>query len=100
MECNHGLVSFDHSVAGTLRVDGRRSTLMVGAGTASRLGQVIPGRIRLDAVEPFDTAGISFVRVDRHRPLAVLSVPGFIVGSITEGNFHQSRHVHGSKTTE
>ena len=54
MECYHGVLSFDHTIAGSLAVDGRELDFTGGHGYIEKdWGQAFPEGVDLDAEQPF-----------------------------------------------
>ena len=62
MECNHGLVSFDHSLEGTMAIDGREVDFEGGRGyTEKDWGKAFPAGYVWMQTNHFERSGTSFV---------------------------------------
>ncbi len=100
MECNHGLVSFDHSVDGTLSIDGRDVDFTDGRGyTEKDWGKAFPAGYVWMQTNHFETPGTSFVASIAIIPWMISAFPGFIIGLRHRGKLHQFATYTGARTT-
>ena len=101
MECNHGLVSFDHSLEGALAIDGGGVDFTGGRGyTEKDWGKAFPAGYVWMQTNHFGTPGTSFVASIAIIPWLFSSFPGFIIGLHHEGRLHQFATYTGAKTTD
>ncbi len=101
MECNHGLVSFDHSLSGTLEVDGRAIDFKDGRGYGEKdWGKAFPAGYAWMQSNHFDMPGTSFVGSIAIIPWLFSAFPGFIIGLHHDGVLHQFATYTGAKTTD
>lgn len=101
MECNHGLVSFDHSLDGTLSIDGREVDFGGGRGyTEKDWGKSFPAGYVWMQTNHFDTPGTSFVGSIAIIPWIFSAFPGFIIGLQHEGRLYQFATYTGASTTD
>ncbi len=81
MECNHGVVSLDHTLDGELEVDGERIDFSGGRGYLEKdWGAAFPAGYVWMQTNHFDTPGTSFVGSIAIIPWIMSSFPGFIIG--------------------
>ena len=101
MECNHGLVSFDHSLDGTLTIDGRDVDFGGGRGyTEKDWGKSFPAGYVWMQTNHFDTPGTSFVASIAIIPWMFSAFPGSIIGLRHNGTLHQFATYTGAVTTD
>lgn len=100
MECNHGLVSFDHSLDGTLSIDGRDIEFTGGRGyTEKDWGKAFPAGYVWMQTNHFETPGTSFVASIAIIPWMISAFPGFIIGLRHRGKLHQFATYTRARTT-
>jgi hypothetical protein len=100
MECNHGLVSFDHSLEGTLAIDGREADFTGGRGyTEKDWGKAFPAGYVWMQTNHFETPGTSFVASIAIIPWMVSAFPGFIIGLRHRDQLHQFATYTRARTT-
>lgn len=81
MECNHGVVSLDHTLAGCLAIDGREISFNDGRGYIEKdWGKSFPAGYVWMQSNHFHTAGTSFVGSIAIIPYMGITFPGFIIG--------------------
>ena len=101
MECNHGLVSFDHTLEGTLAIDGREIDFGEGRGyTEKDWGKTFPAGYVWMQTNHFETPGTSFVASIAIIPWMVSAFPGFIIGLRHRGRLHQFATYTRARTTD
>jgi hypothetical protein len=101
MECNHGLVSFDHTVDGTIAIDGRQVDFTGGRGyTEKDWGKSFPAGYVWMQTNHFETPGTSFVASIAIIPWVFSAFPGFIIGLRHHGRLHQFATYTGAATTD
>jgi hypothetical protein len=90
MECNHGVVSLDHRLAGTLTVDGAPVDFSGGRGYAEKdWGKSFPAGYVWMQSNHFAAAGTSFVASIAIVPWLFSAFPGFIIGLWHDGSLHR-----------
>jgi tocopherol cyclase len=99
MECNHGVVSFDHPLTGGLTVDGRDIDLTGGRGYIEKdWGAAFPaGYVWLQS-NHFATVGTSLVGSIAIIPWRRSAFPGFLVGLWHDGRLHRFATYTGART--
>jgi hypothetical protein len=101
MECNHGLVSFDHSIDGILSIDNQDIEFGGGRGyTEKDWGKAFPAGYVWMQTNHFDDAGTSFVASIAIIPWLFSAFPGFIIGLYHQGKLHQFATYTGASTTD
>lgn len=101
MECSHGLVSFDHTVDGTMAIDGRDVDFTGGRGyTEKDWGKAFPAGYVWMQSNHFQTPGTSFVASIAIIPWMVSAFPGFIIGLRHKGKLHQFATYTKATTTD
>ncbi len=81
MECYHGVVSLDHSLRGTLRLDGRELNFSSGRGYIEKdWGQSFPTGWVWMQTNHFEQPGTSLVASIANIPFLGFKFPGFIIG--------------------
>ena len=98
MECYHGVVSFDHSISGTLRIDDEPVDFTGGRGYIEKdWGQSFPEAYIWFQTNHFDsplaciTASVAII------PSFGTSFPGFIVGLWLDGKLYRFATYTGAK---
>ncbi|MDX1692044.1 MAG: tocopherol cyclase family protein [Acidimicrobiia bacterium] len=90
MECNHGVVSLDHGLAGTLRIDGRSASFDGGRGYVEKdWGKAFPAGYVWMQSNHFGSTGTSFTGSIAIIPWLFSAFPGFIIGLWHEGRLHR-----------
>lgn len=101
MECNHGLVSFDHSLEGALTIDGREVHFDGGRGyTEKDWGKSFPAGYVWMQTNHFDNPGTSLVASIAIIPWIFSAFPGFLIGLHHQGVLYQFATYTGAKTTD
>lgn len=86
MECYHGVVSLDHSIAGRLRIDGEETSFSRGRGYIEKdWGQSFPAAWIWFQTNHFDQARASLTASVAIIPWLGHAFPGFIVGLWHDG---------------
>lgn len=86
MECYHGVVSLDHSIAGRLRIDGEETNFSRGRGYIEKdWGQSFPAAWIWFQTNHFDQARASLTASVAIIPWLGHAFPGFIVGLWHDG---------------
>lgn len=100
MECNHGVVSLDHALAGELVLDGRRMDFTGGRGYIEKdWGASFPAGYVWMQSNHFATTGTSFVGSIAVIPWLRWAFPGFIIGLWHKGELHRFATYTGARTT-
>jgi tocopherol cyclase len=90
MECNHGVVSLDHGLAGSLTVDGTSIDFTGGRGYAEKdWGKSFPAGYVWMQSNHFSGGGTSFVGSIAIVPWLTSAFPGFIIGLWHDGRLHR-----------
>ena len=90
MECNHGILSVDHAVEGTLSVDGRTTSFDGGRGYAEKdWGRAFPSGYVWTQSNHFDREGISITASVARIPWLSGAFRGFLVGFLCAGELHR-----------
>jgi hypothetical protein len=99
MECYHGILSFDHTIAGALTVDGERLDFSGGRGYIEKdWGQSFPGGWVWMQTNHFSTPGVSFSASIAIVPSLGTWFPGFLAGLWMNGEFIRFATYTGAKT--
>jgi len=100
MECYHGVCSLDHSVGGTLTVDGVRASFDGGRGYVEKdWGRSFPSSWVWAQSNHFDRPGISVsVSVAKNHWMGS-SFVGFIAGVLIDGTLYRFTTYTGAKLT-
>ena len=100
MECNHGLVSFDHTISGSISIDGVDTDFTGGRGyTEKDWGKSFPAGYVWMQTNHFGTPGTSLVGSVAIIPWIRSAFPGFIIGLRHNGNLHRFATYTRAKTT-
>ena len=99
MECYHGILSFDHTVGGSLTVDGQALDFSGGRGYIEKdWGRSFPGGWVWMQTNHFETPGVSFSASLAIVPFARGWFPGFLAGLWQNGQFTPFATYTGAKT--
>jgi tocopherol cyclase len=99
MECNHGVVSFDHALVGHLEVDGGRIDLTGGRGYLEKdWGAAFPAGYVWMQSNHFTRPGSSFFASIAIIPWIRSAFPGFLVGLHHDGVLHRFATYTGART--
>jgi hypothetical protein len=99
MECNHGVLSFDHRLDGTLAIDGTRIDLDGGRGYLEKdWGAAFPAGYVWMQSNHFATVGTSLVASIAIVPWLRSAFPGFLVGLRQDGELHRFATYTGART--
>lgn len=100
MECNHGVVSLDHTLDGFLEIDGQRVDLAGGRGYLEKdWGAAFPAGYVWMQSNHFATPGTSLVGAIAIIPWIRAAFPGFLVGLWHDGELHRFTTYTGARTT-
>ncbi|MFU8840154.1 MAG: tocopherol cyclase family protein [Nitriliruptoraceae bacterium] len=99
MECNHGVLSFDHRVDGHLTIDGTTIDLDDGRGYLEKdWGAAFPAGYVWMQSNHFATRGTSVVASIAIVPWLRSAFPGFLVGLRHDGVLHRFATYTGART--
>jgi tocopherol cyclase len=99
MECNHGVLSFDHRLDGHLTLDGARIDLTGGRGYMEKdWGAAFPAGYVWMQSNHFATRGTSLVASIAIVPWIRSAFPGFLVGLHHDGVLHRFATYTGART--
>lgn len=99
MECYHGVVSMDHTIRGTLNVNGASLEFTHGRGYIEKdWGQNFPSGYIWQQSNHFDNPGISLSASIALIPLMGRTFPGFLVGFWHNGQLHRLTTYTGAVT--
>jgi hypothetical protein len=100
MQCYHGLVSFDHSLSGTLTINGQAIDFSGGRGYIEKdWGSSFPECWIWMQTNHFSEPGTSLSASIARIPWMGSSFPGFIVGLWHEGELYRFATYTGTKVT-
>ncbi len=103
MECNHGIVSMDHGVSGSLTLDGEMTDFTGGRGYIEKdWGHSFPSAYIWMQSNHFSSPGISFKASVARIPWITGNFTGFIAGVLFNGSiyrFTEYNRSHLSKLT-
>lgn len=100
MECNHGVLSFDHALTGHLDVGGDRHDLTGGRGYLEKdWGAAFPAAYVWVQSNHWRTAGTSLMASIAIIPWVRSAFPGFLVGLRHGGELHRFATYTGARTT-
>lgn len=98
MECYHGVVSFDHTIHGALRLDGRSMDFTGGRGYIEKdWGQSFPRGWVWMQTNHFPTVGTCLTASIAIIPFKVLTFTGYIVGLWHEQQLYRFTTYSGAK---
>ena len=90
MECNHGILSLDHGLTGSLRVDGRPTDFTGGRGYVEKdWGRSFPEAYVWTHSNHFDRPGISLTAAVAIIPWLTGAFRGHIIGFLLDGQLHR-----------
>ena len=99
MECNHGVLSFDHPLDGHLTLDGDRIDLTGGRGYLEKdWGAAFPAGYVWMQSNHFASPGTSLVGSIAIVPWIRSAFPGFLVGLRHAGTLHRFATYTGART--
>jgi hypothetical protein len=100
MECFHGVLSLDHSIEGSLRINDRHIDFTGGKGYIEKdWGQAFPEAWIWQQSNHFSEDGISLTASIAIIPWVRKAFPGFIIGFLWEGKLYRFATYTGAKTT-
>jgi tocopherol cyclase len=101
MECNHGVVSFDHELLGELHIDGRPVSFTGGRGYLEKdWGAAFPaGYVWMQTNHFAANPGTSLTASIAIIPWRGSAFPGFIIGLWHEGRLHRFATYTRARTT-
>lgn len=98
MECYHGVVSMDHTVAGTLVIDGEPQVFEGGRGYIEKdWGRSFPKAWIWTQCSSFGRPGVSLTASVARIPWLGSSFVGFIAGLYIDGTLHRFTTYSGAK---
>jgi len=101
MECNHGVLSFDHELQGSLRIDGATTDFSGGRGYMEKdWGAAFPKGYVWMQSNHFERSGTSLFASIAVIPWMGSAFPGFIVGLQHEGVLYRFATYARSRTTD
>jgi hypothetical protein len=100
MECNHGVLSMDHKISGSLFIDNTQIDFTDGRGYIEKdWGKSFPLAHIWMQTNHFDASGTSLSASVATIPWTGYSFPGFIVGLLHQGTLHRFATYTGAKIT-
>lgn len=101
MECYHGIVSLDHSIAGGLQFNGHNIDFSSGLGYIEKdWGQAFPSSYIWMQSNHFANPGTSLTASIANIPFLGRSFPGFLIGLWHNGTLHRFTTYTGAKTQD
>jgi tocopherol cyclase len=98
MQCNHGILSMDHRIDGSLSVDGRETNFDAGRGYAEKdWGSGFPAGYVWTQSNHFAEAGVSLSASVAHIPWLTGAFRGFLVGFMLDDELHRFTTYTGAK---
>lgn len=98
MECNHGLVSMDHSVDGFVRIDGQTTTIAQGRGYSEKdWGRSMPEAWIWTQSNDFPVRGDSLMLSITKIPFMGTSFRGFLCTAVLGGKKYLFTTYNGSR---
>jgi tocopherol cyclase len=98
MECNHGILSLDHSLEGTIETNGQTVDYHGGRGYIEKdWGKSFPEGYVWTQSNHFDEPGICVTASVAKIPWLTGSFRGFLVGFLHDGELHRFTTYNGSK---
>jgi tocopherol cyclase len=99
MECYHGVVSLDHTIRGTLTINGETVDFTNGHGYVEKdWGQNFPSGYIWQQTNHFSSPGISLTASIAMIPFVNRTFPGFIVGLWHHGRLYRMATYTGAVT--
>lgn len=96
LECYHGVLSMDHSIEGSLIMDGKTISFDEGRGyTETDWGRSFPRSWVWIACNHFDTPGVSFTASIASIPWLGRAFRGFIIGFLLGGKLYRFTTYNG-----
>lgn len=100
MECNHGIVSLDHSVSGSVLINGEKTDFTGGRGYIEKdWGHSFPSAYIWMQSNHFASQGISFKASVARIPWLTGNFTGFISGLLIDGRLFPFTEYGGSRLT-
>ncbi len=97
MQCNHGILSLDHSLDGSLEVNGLHTDFSAGRGYVEKdWGRSFPAGYVWAHSNHFDRPGTCLTAAVAVIPWLTGSFPGYIIGLLLEGELHRFTTYTGS----
>ncbi|MBN1259863.1 MAG: hypothetical protein JXB35_04200 [Anaerolineae bacterium] len=101
MECYHGVLSFDHTIQGTLRIDGMPSDFSGGRGYIEKdWGKAFPSAWVWQQTNHFETPGVCLTASIAMIPWIGQTFRGFIVGLWHNGILYRFATYTGARTEQ
>ena len=98
MQCNHGVVSLDHSILGKLSIDGETIDFREGRGYIEKdWGESFPDAWIWSQSNHFSSIGTSLTASIAIIPWVTAAFPGFIIGLLHNGTLHRFTTYNGSR---
>lgn len=99
MECYHGVLSFDHIIHGTLRIDGQHTSFENGRGYIEKdWGQAFPSAYVWEQSNHFDTPGTCLTASIAMIPSVGRTFRGFLVGFYHQRQLYRMTTYTGAVT--
>ena len=96
MECNHGILSMDHEISGSITIDGETISYDGGRGYMEKdWGKNFPEGYVWTQSNRFDRPGISVSASVAKIPLLTGAFRGFLVGFLLDGTLHRFTTYNG-----
>jgi tocopherol cyclase len=100
MECFHGVISLDHSIEGSLELDGREIDFSGGKGYIEKdWGRAFPEAWIWQQSNHFGEEGVSLTASIAIIPWIGKAFPGFIIGFLWEKELYRFATYTGARTT-
>ncbi len=98
MECNHGILSLDHAVDGSLAVEGRETSFDGGRGYSEKdWGRAFPAGYVWTQSNHFERDGVSITASVARIPWLTGAFRGFLVGLLLDGELHRFTTYNGGE---
>lgn len=98
MQCNHGVLSLDHTIQGSLTINGKETDFTGGRGYIEKdWGESFPDAWVWTQSNHFDLVGTSLTASIAIIPWLKSAFPGFIIGLLHEGILHRFTTYNGSR---
>jgi hypothetical protein len=90
MECNHGILSLDHAISGSLAIDSRETSFDGGRGYSEKdWGRAFPSGYVWIQSNHFEREGVSITASVARIPWLTGAFRGFLVGFLLDGELHR-----------
>lgn len=100
MECNHGIVSLDHSISGSLMINGEETDFTGGRGYIEKdWGHSFPSAYIWMQSNHFEAPGISFKCSVARIPWLTGNFTGFITGLLFDNHLYRFTEYGGTRLT-